>query len=260
MTELFKSKASPVHGVVLVGHGLNTKPDVMDQIIEVLTRHGFHCLRLSFYDADLGGRTAPSRVVDAWTSILWKAYDEARADYDDLPLHFVGFSLSTVVALSIVANGEDMKFSKMVLLAPPIEVTLLSKVVRVLVPLWRLGLTLPSAAPRAVRARWGTPLNEYGALLDTIESLRQPADPASLKEIPTWILVDEGDELVSHSGVTAWVGRNNLGDWTLDLIQDRITKRTTCRHLIVTKDALGDAAWDQLAEGMIHHLRSGTSL
>jgi hypothetical protein len=104
---------------------------------------------------------------------------------------------------------------------------------------------LPSAAPREVRARGGTPLAEYAALLELVDAV-QTLERADIGTIPTAALVDPRDELVSAAGVRAWARRNDLGPWRVEELTGRSPEGRTYRHLIVSEQALGQAAWAQV--------------
>jgi alpha-beta hydrolase superfamily lysophospholipase len=223
-------------------------------LIDELLRDGFHCVRTTLYGIDDSRRLDPASVADAWIQSIADAYRGIPQAFPGLPVSCLAFSVGALVAIRFLDTQEDVGFHRMVLLAPPVALTRLARLVRLLVPLWRLGLVLPSAAPREVRQRWATPLSEYGALLESFDAVQSLTEPEKIGQIPTFVTVDVGDELVSYDGIEPWVVRNGLSSWLVEPLRDRRSERHTYRHLIVTRAALGDDAWTNLTSTICAHL------
>ena len=250
---LFETPADHPRGVVLVSHGLNTRPDVMDDLIGVLVAQGFHCQRISLYRDGPTRRASPSAIVDGWLGAVGEAHAEAARRYPGLPLHCLGFSIGALVSIRYLDLQPTPPFQRAFLLAPPVALTRPARLVRALTPLRRLGAVLPSAAPRAVRARRGTPLAEYAALLETIAAVEHLSHAEDLAAVPTRVVLDERDELVSLPGVARWMHANGLRSWTVEPLADRRSAGRTYKHLIVLKDAIGSTAWTRLTGAIVAH-------
>lgn len=249
----FDPTSGPPIGRVLVTHGLNVKPAVMDGLVAELCAAGLSCLRVSLYPTTGGRKESADEVQRRWLGTVARAHDELSAESPSLPVHALGFSLGAMVTVAhLVSSGT--RFDRMVLLAPPFALTRTASSVQALTPLARTGLALPSNAPRSVRQRWATPLSEYAALLSLISRLRDLPDAQRIGEIPTRVLLEPHDELVSAAGVERWMASNELDAWSVWTVQDRVTPRRILRHLVVSEQALGPRAWDDLTRAAAEHL------
>ena len=251
---MFETEAEFPSGVVLVAHGLNNKPEVMDSLIGVLLAEGFHCLRIGLH-RDVGKHTAPAAIVNGWMDTLTHAHRKIVDEYGAYPIYSLGYSLGAVVTMRFLEVCPRATFRKMVLIAPPVALTRVASLVRFLTPLARFGIVLPSAAPREVRARWGTPLSEYAAMLELADALRTLHRKDKLRGIPTEIVLDPDDELVSYAGVLAWLERQQLEEWTAHRLQDRAPTGRTYAHLMVLEASLGSLAWANMTERVINHFK-----
>lgn len=250
-TTLFPTDHRPARGVVLVGHGLNTRPDAMTGLVDVLVGAGFHCLRIGFLREDAPRRVPPSLVAAEWLAAFTAAHAEARERFPALPVHVAGYSLGALVPVVALDADPTLAVDRMVLIAPAVALTRLASSVRLLTPLARTGAALPSAAPAHVRARTRTPFAEYAALLELFGRARTLSDPHRLGAVPTTVVLDRGDELVSHRGVLAWLAHNGLTGWTTTTVTGRVRPRRTSPHLLVVEEALGARAWQQLADDVV---------
>lgn len=250
-TTLFTTAHRPPRGIVLVGHGLNTRPDAMAGLVDVLVDAEFHCLRIGFLREDAPRRLPPAQVAAEWSAAFTTAHAEARERFSGLPVHVVGYSLGALVPVVALDADPTLVVDRMVLIAPAVALTRLASTVRLLTPLARTGAALPSAAPAHVRARARTPFAEYAALLELIGRARTLTDPHRLGAIPTTVVLDRGDELVSHRGVLAWLAHNGLTGWTTTAVTGRVRPRRTSPHLLVVEEALGARAWQRLADDVV---------
>jgi len=246
---------APPSAAVVVVHGLNTKPEIMDELIGFLLENGFACVRVSLNDADSGARTPPCELASAWADRVELGIEEAQNAFPNIPVDVLGFSTGAMASLAFINSRQYSSIDRMFLLAPPVALRFISRVVRLLIPLWRLGLGLPSAAPRSVRHRSWTPFSEYGALMLMHDNLRHPSKREFLGAIDTRIAVDSRDELVDLHGVSEWVDDNDLNGWTVQPIRNRDARGRVYRHLVMTRAALGPAGWQSLTGDLLEHLR-----
>ncbi|MCL1587396.1 MAG: lysophospholipase [Actinomycetia bacterium] len=244
-------------GLVLVVHGLNNKPEVMDSLIGVLVDSGFHCMRVSLYEDAPDGRADPSEITRAWRAILANAYATAQDRYPDLPRFALSYSLGALTTISFLDTETAPTFDRMVLLAPPVALTRSASLVRALTPLGRFNIALPSAAPKAIRARRGTPLSEYAAMLELVDKVDTLRHPEKLGQIPTAIYLDPDDELVGYAGVLDWIHRNGLEKWSPRGFKGRDPEGRTYSHLMVLEKSLGSVAWTELTQYIVAHFKEG---
>lgn len=252
---MFETESSDASGVVLVAHGLNNKPDVMNSLIGVLRAEGFHCLRISLHEDEVRG-VSPTVIADRWLNTFKSAYVRLAAGYPSLPISVLSYSLGALTTIKCLDVHPTLDIERMVLIAPPVALTWSASLVRLLTPLARFELALPSAAPREVRARRATPLKEYAAMLDISKDVRTLRNPDVLGAIPTEVILDPDDELVSYAGVLSWLRTQKLGSWTGYRLHGRQPEGRTYAHLMVLEKSLGSSAWLTLTERIIKHLRA----
>lgn len=240
-----------VHGCVVLAHGLNTTPSVMEDLAGVLRRAGFACARAELHPGT-GGRQAPDDVVDGWFHAFDAAHDRLVAAHPGLPVAAVGFSLGGLLAL-LRASRSDGRLSRLVLWAPPLVLTPTAAAVRLLTGGHRLGLRLPSAAPAEARARSATPLAEYAALLRLVdEAAAVPRE--DLAATSALVLLGSDDPLVSRPGVTAWVEERGLPGWRVETVHVQAAATAGHRHLLVSEAVLGPQEWSRATRLMLDHL------
>lgn len=249
---LFETGAAAPRGRVLVAHGLNTRPSVMDPLIRHLCAAGLSCLRVSLHPSHTH-RASARTVRHRWLATISEAHDRLVDASPSRPVHALGYSLGALVCVAHLASS-GARFDRMVLLAPPFALTRTASTVRGLTPLAGTGLALPSAAPAEVRLRRATPLSEYAALLSLVSDLQQLPQAQRLRRIPTLVLVDAADELVSARGVEGWIAANGLTAWSIERMQERRATRRTCRHMVLTEETMGAPAWHAMTDAVTTHL------
>lgn len=243
----------PPRGSVVLAHGLNTKPEVMADLAAVLGGQGYVCEPVALHPPRVEAYRSPDVVTAGWRQAFADAVARARTQNPDLPVAAVGYSLGGLVALLHAAAAPADLQGRLVLWAPPLALTRSAATVRLLTPVHRSGARLPSATPREARARWATPLSEYAALLGMIEEAA--ALPRTvLERVGTLVLLEPGDPLVDHAGVTEWVRRRGLDRWVVEPISGRGPTRRAYQHLVVSEVALGERAWARAMTSMLSHL------
>ena len=247
--------SSPARHVVLLTHGLNMKPAAMDALAVALQNQNMDVLRVA-----LSGHNNDLDVFKAATRLQWiREIDDARQEAQEhargknLPLSLVGYSIGALLSLDLMETSEHPRppFHRMVLLAPALELRDRSKWIKLLG--W-LGdeTTLPSKSPPAYRAHPATPLAGYKALLKSYEILKENGIHR-LSKVPTLILVDPKDELVSPKGLQE--GISHLPYWSLETIEKtQAPLKPNFHHLMVDEASLGSAAWTQLRQRINQHL------
>jgi alpha-beta hydrolase superfamily lysophospholipase len=251
--------ATAITGVVVLAHGLNNRPAVMGGLAEVLAAEGFHCVSVAL-PHDLGRRGSPDEIVDRWVGAVAAGHAIAVGHAGGLPVHHLGFSLGALVAVEFLRRAPEADVRRMVLLAPPVALTAAARLVRILVPLRRVGAVIPSATPKAVRSRWGTPLSEYAAMLALSASVRrqdartdrQPV--RALDGVQTLVVVDRDDELVDHRGVIDWARATGRDGWTVVHLPSAARGWGSRAHLVAHEPHAGPARWAALTATVLDHL------
>jgi hypothetical protein len=254
--------------VVVVAHGLNLRAHALRDFYEPLRENGatIVVLRLRGHARD---SVADAETLEEWKTLDasawvddWRtAVDEARdlATQRGLPLTFLGYSLGALIHVYGLATGQldENPFARQVLLAPALRIRRASRLVLIFRPLGR-RFTVPSFAPADVRSHDGTSMAAYETLFGIEAALTQLEAPHRLK-IPTLVIMDPGDELVSQTRIVDWIARNGLApEWQMVALQkDAATARRRVRHYIFDERSLGPAAFERLATLIARALIAG---
>jgi pimeloyl-ACP methyl ester carboxylesterase len=260
------SETVGLSGVALVIHGLNLNPARMGAVISVLNEAGIDCLGLSlkghgdnFRQRD-GMDAAESRLEDfkrvshtLWFEETLAAYSEARqgADEKQLPLFLVGFSYGGLIGLDVLAARLDAAFDRALLFAPALSLRGWDYAVRLFAPFPKL--VLPTFTPEGYRANPGTPIAGYNALFETLDHFETHIGPRI--NIPTLVIIDPGDELVSFDGLKRMAEGYGLDLWRFFPVRrSHSLVRGMLRHIIIDEVAVGREAWTAIQLAMTTHL------
>lgn len=259
-----KAQGSSSRAVALVVHGLNLKPERMDAIAHELSAQGIDVLRtsLSGHRGNIEEFKKVSRGI--WIQDVYEAYCRARkeADQRKVPLYFLGYSVGALVNLDLMNNFQDAKvrYERMVLLAPAAAVHRRSRWIRFF-KVFGPGFLVPSVANREYRAsRGGTPVAAYEALFHSLEAL-ESGGGVRQKDVPTLVVIDPEDELVSEAGLIRVIERDGLRAWKmLRVAKSGAALKTGCyHHLLVDSASLGLDPWSKMVAAILAHLRPESS-
>ncbi len=255
-----------INGVALVIHGLNLRPSKMESIIKLLTDSGIDVLNLSlrghgqnyFHEKDVDTREARMEAFKTVSYKLWmdethRAYVHARKRGDEkkAPLFLVGFSMGGLMGADLLVSHGDVRFDRMVLLAPALDIHGLHYVAKLL-SLFP-GLVLPSFTSKSYLANNGTPMAAYNALFETIQHFNQHV--GAKLNVPTIIFIDPKDELVSYRKLKQRVEKESLDRWQIRLLEKGKTGvQEKMHHLIIDEPSVGTDTWNQIKSVMIEHL------
>jgi esterase/lipase len=255
-----------INGVALVIHGLNLRPEKMESIITLLTDSGIDVLNLSLrghgqnYSHEIDADSSKARMeafknvsYKLWMDETHQAYDHARRRSDEkkASLFFVGFSLGGLMGADLFASHPDVRFDRMVLLAPALDIHGLHYVAKLLSPF--PGLVIPSFTSKSYLANNGTPMAAYNALFETIKDFDQHMGPKI--NVPTIIFIDPEDELVSYRKLKRRVEKDALDRWQFCLLEKGKTGvQEKMHHLIIDEPSVGTDTWNQMKNIIIEHL------
>ena len=256
-----------IKGYALVTHGLNLNPEKMEAIIDILTLASIKVLLLSLsghggnYISSEGKSAADSRIetlkrvnCDIWKNETVTAYQHVKtaAETNRLPIFFIGYSLGGLLGCELLVSNDQAQFDKMVLFAPALNLGVIGFFLKLLSPF--SGMVIPSAAPEAYRTNRGTPLAAYLAMLNVVISFKKTINPRL--NVPTLVLIDKQDELVSYNGLKKLITNMQLGRWQLHRIRkDESANRILNHHLIIDADSTGAKTWEKLKNRLIEHLK-----
>jgi esterase/lipase len=232
--------------VALVGHGLNNSPESMGQISTLLTAWGIEAVPLALTGHSGAEPDSPMPVVSSkdWQRDFSVAYQIAssKAKQAKLPLFFVGFSLSTVVALAAMQDSQ-FHFDKIILLAPPLQIKATSRAVGAL-PAG--GMNIPSMMPKPLRAHKGTSTAAYHALFDTIEMAKLIP---SLAAIPTLVIIDPKDEMVDAARTVDQI-KSQAPRWRVHSLSVEKPGGYGFHHLLIDQKCVGPDTWSKMTAAM----------
>jgi len=253
-------------GVAVVLHGLNLRPAKMASIVRILTEAGIDALRVSLFghgrnyphNATIGRKKARIEALKTVSYRLWKqetyqAYRIARrrSDQFKVPLFLVGFSLGGLLGTDLSVSRTDVRFERMVLFAPALDLRRILYGVRLLSPFPRL--VVPSRASNSYRENSRLPVAAYNALFEALGHFKKNA--GAKLNVPTILFIDKQDELVSYRGLKQFVKRHRLNNWSFHLVKKgKNGVIAKMHHLIIDESAVGDGVWQEIRQTMINHL------
>ncbi len=222
----------------LVVHGLNSSSDMMNDISAFLQDLGVNTLGIELY-GHRGDYSEFKRATQQdWLDDVLRGYCRLREL--GLPIVFVGYSLGGFLGPYLSTQRSDVRFEAFVLLAPAIAVHRPFEWLSWLRILGR-NFSLPARAPEDYRIYSKVPVSAYWEFLDAKDTFAR----ASLErlKIPSLILIDPRDELVSSEGLQEFIWNNNLhGFWNII----EIKSQHPYRHIIIDRETLPETAWRQI--------------
>jgi len=256
-----------LQGVALVIHGLNLRPDRMAPIINNLTQSGIDVLGLSLrgHGANYAHRdemdAAAARLESfknvsytLWLNEAYLAYRQVqkRAKQENIPVFLTAFSIGGLIGLDLLISNPDVRFDKIVLLAPAISLNPTIYLERVLSPFPRL--VIPSLADDAYLAnKNGTPVAAYNALFEALYYFEENA--GSKLNIPTLVFIDEQDEFIPLRGLKELVAEHKLDQWQFYIVHKKEEMETgTFHHHILDSSSTGEAVWQDMMTATTKHL------
>lgn len=261
-----RSATTRPEGVALVIHGLNLNPARMAAVITALNEAGIDALRLSlkghggnFTHRD--GMNATEARLESFKAVsypLWfqealKGYEQARqsARQNRVPLFLVAFSYGGLMGLDLLASREDVRFERAVLFAPALSLHGWDYAVRLFSPFPRM--VIPALAPADYLANPGTPIAGYNALFETLDHFESHIGPRL--NIPTLVVMDPDDELVSIDGLKRLVEEHRLDRWRFYPVRNhRSVLKGMLRHIVIDETSLGPAVWAEVKAALTAHL------
>ncbi|MCO6476526.1 MAG: hypothetical protein J5I94_07885 [Phaeodactylibacter sp.] len=190
-----------------------------------------------------------------WGKAFEEAYDKALARSQEVgvPLYFLGFSLGALVAQhAMSSSGGEVRFDKQVLLAPALALRSRSYLLKAAFFLPEHWL-LPSKTPEAYRANRGTSIRAYKALFRQQKAVRKGR--FRRLNIPTLVIIDPRDELISLSKLKKYIARFGLDNYRILELDPK--GAAGYHHLIVDERSMGPTNWDKATAAINAHLFAG---
>jgi esterase/lipase len=212
-------------GKILLVHGLNNTPDVLDDAAAFFQEQGFQTFALS-----LSGHLRDSRenlgmdFAATWINDIEQAHQIAKSTNPELPLHGFGYSLGGLLLVHRAIVDPSMK--SIVLVAPSIGLRGRTTLLETASRFGPSGLRVPSAAPRSIRRRGYTTLAAYRGLFDLHDAIQDLPANHSLNEIRGSVLIHRQDETINPKRLEEW--------------------QPLPRHLLIAPAFVAPAIWDDM--------------
>lgn len=247
----FLSPNEPAKGVVIVVHGLNNHPAVMDSLIQELNKAGLHALRVC-----LAGHCddKPQNSVRRkdWKGDIAEAVRLAKEKYPMLPLFNLSYSLGSAVTVAYLREQPARVFSRMVFLAPAITLRTYCGLMRPLLPLRALHLAFPSVIPKEFRAHDWNAVRMYNELFRVVDANNKSKQSVPSLIVPTLSITHEDDELIDGKQIIPWAAKRNLTNWRSKILKSDTFPMSRRYHLLFAKDAVTPENWLSLNEAIVN--------
>lgn len=233
-------------GAVLIAHGLNLRPSKMNALASFFFDRGYDVYRLTLSGHDGDMESFKKVSAEIWMSEVVEAEKTIRARGADKPVLLLGYSLGALASLAVYDQGL-VAFDKMILLAPPIQVTKTAALVRNLFGF--PGMMLPSKNHPDYRVFSKTPVAAYKALFDLTGWIKTGPSPA-LRDSKAIVFFSPHDELVDLDKSRTIIEKNH-SSWTVNsLDKDGATLKPVSHHLMIDEPSLGPSSFRHLLESI----------
>ena len=245
-TKWYRAASEKPSGSVLVVHGLNNRPEIMDPLIGVINQTGFDALLVTLrgHNGEEGELAAVE--LDDWPNDIKTGFSLISSEGRSSHLAVLAFSLGGIAAIeSTKREFTSPKPDSLILIAPPLALSARSNLIRLMLPGRFFNLGLPSLTPNGYRIYDHTPLKAYNTTFDLIRSVEN--DPGQIaRTTPTSIFVSAEDEMVSLAGIRHWLKNKQLNNWTVEELRPKAEIKPSFAHLVVDEPTLGTAEWQRL--------------
>lgn len=223
----------------------------MEPLINWLTGQGSDVFLVSLSGHHQKGINIKEVTASIWEKEMQQGYKLAKktATVNGVPLYFLGYSLGALLGQSMIALKHHYEcFEKQVLLAPAIAIRPRSYILKCLLIFGKQRM-LPSFSPRPYRANDALPLAIYQLLFTEVKKVVQCG--FNNWKVPTLILIDPKDELISYKKLMQYMNQYKLTNCQiLALNSERKSRRGQYHHLILDEETMGTANWEMVTREM----------
>lgn len=244
-----------VKAVVLVAHGLNLMPSRMNFLSRRLAANGFEVYRMKLEGHGDSLDAFKNVTRETWLRQMRLSIEavRARAALLQVPTYVVAYSLGALVYQDAITRQPELAAVKHVYFAPALTPRSRSKLVQ-----WLSFLgpryCLKSFSPEAYRAHDCTPLAAYKALFASVAAVEETN--YAFVNLPSLVIGDANDELVSISAVRRLIANGTLSKWELlEVSNEGSTLPKPWHHLLIDQAAAGPAVWSQIEAKILSYLK-----
>jgi tRNA A-37 threonylcarbamoyl transferase component Bud32 len=240
-TDLYKTPLA-IKGVTLVAPGLNVRPSAMVHLINILNELGSDACLVHFSKIH-----HPDTTVDILEDDILEGYTMARsiAEKHAVPVYFLGYSLGALLGqYFLCVKPGTINFDRQILIAPATAIRL-PRLVKSSITLLGDNLKIKSLAPGPYRLDKWLPAKMYKKLMYWERSILN-ARYAHLN-IPTLLIIDPKDELISHSTLVRRMKEFHLTNYQCIILDSNLRGRSTpYHHLVIDEATMGSKNWSDV--------------
>jgi alpha-beta hydrolase superfamily lysophospholipase len=234
-------------GVYLVVHGLNLKPEVMKDLIDLLLSKNFAVYNLTLTGHGSSYADFQNVTAEKWLVDIQQAYCEIKKVYPKFTPNYLGYSLGGLGGVTFAGSHNQAVFGKMILIAPALSTRWYTHMLKPISFLRHINFALLGMTPEKYRSFTFTPLQAYYALGELLKKLKSITNTEIINTIPTYVFYHQDDELVSTSGLKDWISNQKLSNWKVIEIKAKLN----IKHLLIVKDEFREEEWEVFAEEIL---------
>jgi hypothetical protein len=257
-TNIFKTEITPVKGVILLAHGLNTNPIKMGDdrtegtLVKLFIDAGYHVYRV-ILPGHIGSINEMQNISSQnWLNSAHIQYNEAAAIAQkyDIPIYLAAFSLGALIYKYLLSNEESVTFSGSILFAPALAI---KNHIRFFIRFAGIFLfessIITSRAPLEYRAQRGVSVSAYRAMLELENAMYENRFRNS--NIPTIIFIDPSDELICICILRGHIENFYLSNWVIVPISNNGSVITPqYNHLIIDNKSVSEETWNYISKNI----------
>jgi len=239
----------------LLLHGLNLRPEKMSTLADLLVTQGIACLIVAL-TGHQGSDQRSRQLLEKIDSQIWR--NEVDAAWQELtrqgqkrgPLFLLGYSLGGLLALDLLIRQPLVQIHQIFFLAPAFAIRPRSEAflhsLRFLPKSWWIPSLNQSDY---LMHKQGMTVAGYLALLKLFSEVQKNAKRNLPNlNVPSLVIMDKRDVLISSTRVQDFILRNNLKRWRVEWIQSqKLRKPIQDFHTVVDQAGLGSQEWQRLS-------------
>ena len=238
----YKPSESPKSAIILI-HGLNNNPKNLEDLANHFKELNF-IARIVVLKGHQSAEDWPGDLSSKdWIQNIKDAYQDLRANYPDIPIYNLSYSLGAPLTVSFLKSDSKYKFDGIIFIAPALKLKSKSLIMRAISNLHFLGIKIPSFTPKEFRIHSSTSLKAYRALFELQRDSLDLEEKTILKNTPGKIFLRSEDEFIDIKGIENWLKLNQL-NWSVTFLNEKDSNLP--EHLMINKRSLNKKSWEVL--------------
>jgi len=243
-------------GTVLLVHGLNNRPMILDELAVNLKQLNYFPVAVS-----LQGHTPDSKPINQVTQNDWivdferKLLDvRVQARLSNCPIYLLGYSLGAVVIENYFSLHPQVarEVAKIVYISPALF--LRQRSINFINLVDFLGISsLPSFTPQEYKANNLLPITAYKSLFLLAQQIEQKIEKNVAT--PRLVIISKKDEVVDYEAINSYIEKH-AALFEIITVEKDPNAKSSYNHLIVHQDDLGTALWDTTIRKIDHFFNS----